>query len=68
MLGNAIRNTIKELGSRASKVKSKVSNLNYKKATIGLAVVTTAVIAAVVLKDKLCAASDASIDVSDSLL
>ena len=68
MLGNAIRNTIKELGSRASKVKSKVSNLNYKKATIGLAVVTTAVIATVVLKDKLCAASDASIDVGDSLL
>ena len=68
MLGNAIRNTIKELGSRASKVKSKVSNLNYKKATIGLAVVTTAVISAVVLKDKLYAASDASIDVGDSLL
>ena len=68
MLGNAIRNTIKELGSRASKVKSKVSNLNYKKATIGLAVATTAVIAAVVLKDKLCIQSDVSFDAGDSLL
>ncbi len=56
---------IKSLGGS---VKSKLNSFNYKKATIGLAVVTVAVVAAVVLKDKLCIQSDVSLDAGDSLL
>lgn len=57
--------SIKSLGGS---VKSKWSSFNYKKTTIGLAVVTVAVVSAVVLKDKLCIQSDVSLDAGDSLL
>ena len=54
--------------SRYASVKSKLNSFNYKKVTIGLAVVTVAVVTAVVLKDKLCIQSDVSLDAGDSLL
>lgn len=54
--------------SRYGSIKSKLNSFNYKKDTIGLAVVTVAVVTAVVLKDKLCIQSDVSLDAGDSLL